>query len=240
MLENKRTINKRNLYGQVANTLGERIVCGFYTQGMNLPQEAKIMEEFDISRTALREAFKLLSAKGLIESKPKTGTKVSAKRFWNMLDPDVLNWCFESSMGKEVLEDLFQLRQAIEPRAALLAAKNATDEEIAKIGEAYEQMEAAEYGTRDTLLSDVMFHQSILAASGNSLMDSFGTMLAEALYRSFEITTNRGEEYWKASLPMHKAVYLGIKSRSPERANFEMLSLLNVTDEGAKQAISQG
>ncbi|AWB69141.1 FadR family transcriptional regulator (plasmid) [Saccharobesus litoralis] len=235
MLDNKRTVNKRSLYGQVAVTLGERIVSGHYAQGTNLPQEAKIMEEFSISRTALREAFKLLSAKGLIESKPKTGTKVSLKKYWNMLDADVLNWCFETSGGKQVLEDLFQLRQAIEPRAAMLAAKNGSQEAIDKIEAAYNRMEKAQYGTNETLLSDVEFHQSILTASGNTLMDSFGTMLAEALYRSFDITTHRGEEYWQASLPMHKAVYLGIKARSPERAHFEMMSLLNVTDEGAKQ-----
>ncbi|WP_016954119.1 FadR/GntR family transcriptional regulator [Catenovulum agarivorans] len=237
MLENKRTVNKRSLYGQVANTLGERIVDGYYAQGANLPQEAKIMEEFEISRTALREAFKLLSAKGLIESKPKTGTKVSLKKYWNMLDPDVLNWCFASAQSKKVLADLFQLRQAIEPRAALLAAKNGTDEQIAAIETAYLKMEAAEYGTEQTLISDVEFHQSILAASGNGLMDAFGTMLAEALYRSFDITTHRGEEYWQASLPMHKAVLLGIQARNAERAHFEMLTLLNVTDEGAKQAV---
>ncbi|WP_198673695.1 FadR/GntR family transcriptional regulator [Algibacillus agarilyticus] len=235
MLENKRNVNKRSLYGQVASALGERIVSGHYSQGANLPQEAKIMEEFSISRTALREAFKLLSAKGLIESKPKTGTKVSIKKQWNMLDADVLNWCFESDMGNEILADLFQFRQAIEPRAAMLAAKSGSDEQLLKIEEAYNKMEAAEYGTEQTLLADVEFHQSILTASGNALMDSFGTMLAEALYRSFDITTHRGEEYWQASLPMHKAVYLGIKSRSPDRANFEMMALLNVTDEGAKQ-----
>ncbi len=237
MLKNKRRVTKRSLYGMVANALGERIVSGQYAQGSVLPPETNIMEEFDISRTALREAFKVLSAKGLIQSKPKTGTSVNLKKYWNMLDPDILNWSFDTSSGKELLEDLFQIRQAIEPKAAYLAAEKRTPEQLQKIEEAYFRMEEAQYGTDETFYSDLDFHQAILDASGNAFMDSFGTMIETALIRSFNVTTNRGEEYWQASLPMHKAVYLGIKEGNPERARFEMAALLNVTDEGAKSVL---
>lgn len=237
MLTNKRRVTKRSLYGMVANALGERIVSGVYPQGSVLPPESKIMEEFEISRTALREAFKVLSAKGLIQSKPKTGTSINIKKYWNMLDPDILNWSFDTSSGKELLEDLFQIRQAIEPKAAFLAAEKRTDEQLLAIESAYFKMEAATYGTEETFYSDLEFHQAILDASGNTFMDSFGTMIETALIRSFSVTTNRGKEYWEASLPMHKAVYLGIKDKNPERARFEMASLLNVTDEGAKLAL---
>ncbi|EWH10154.1 transcriptional regulator of arabinose utilization operon, AraR [Catenovulum agarivorans DS-2] len=236
MLENKRTVNKRSLYGQVATTLGERIVDGYYQQGVNLPQEAKIMAEFDISRTALREAFKLLSAKGLIESKPKTGTKVAEQKYWNLFDPDVLNWCFASAQSNKVLQDLFQLRQSIEPTAAQLAAYNATEQQITAIESAYLKMETAEYGTPQTLLSDVEFHQAVLAASGNILIESFGTMLAEALYRSFDITTNQAEENWLAALPLHKAVLVNIQNRDSAAAQAAMLHLLDTTNKSIKNA----
>ncbi|MER2490473.1 FadR/GntR family transcriptional regulator [Catenovulum sediminis] len=237
MLDSKRRVTKRSLYGQVANALGERIVSGVYPEGSVLPQEAIIMNEFEISRTALREAFKVLSAKGLIESRPKTGTRVNPKKYWNMLDPDILNWSFDTSSGKELLEDLFQIRQAIEPKAAYLAAANRTEAQLAAIETAYNKMEAATYGTEETFYSDLEFHQAILDASGNAFMESFGIMIEAALIKSFSVTTSRGEEYWLASLPMHKAVYLGIRDANPERARFEMSSLLNVTDEGAKQAL---
>ncbi len=221
-----RESNLRSVHAWVAYTLGTRIVSGEYAPGTYLPNEAIIGAELDASRTVLREAFKLLTAKGLIESRPKLGTWVRSKDCWNMFDSDVLRWCFESTPSTEFLRALFEMREIIEPNSAALAAQRATAEQIAEIEQAYFAMENAKLGTDEVIQTDINFHMAILRATNNEFMVSFGQSMKTALMGLFRISSSEESEYVD-SLPGHKAVLLGISNRDADRAQFEMKSLLS-------------
>lgn len=229
----------RSVHAWVAYELGTRIVSGVYSPGEYIPNEATIGEELEVSRTALREAFKILTAKGLIESRPKLGTRVRPKECWNMFDSDVLKWSFESTPSPEFLRSLFEVREIIEPNSAALAAKRATPEQIAAIEKAYQAMEEAEAGTEDVILTDIDFHMAILRATNNEFMISLGQSIKTALMGLFRISSSEESEF-VASLPGHKAVFLGIRDGDSERARFEMKSLLSKSVHRALDVLEQG
>lgn len=238
MVRQARDKKPRSVHAWVAYELGTRIVSGTYAPGEYIPNEATIGEELNVSRTALREAFKLLTAKGLLESRPKLGTRVRPKESWNMFDSDVLNWCFESAPSAEFLRALFEVREVIEPAAAALAARRASDEQIVAIEQAYKAMEEAETEGEEHILSDINFHMAILRATNNEFMVSLGESIKTALTGLFRISSSQTSEY-VGSLPGHRAVYQGIHDRDPERARFEMKSLLSKSVRGALESLQR-
>ena len=82
----------RGVHGRLVEQIGRRILGGELAPGAMLPREAELVQELGISRTAVREAIKVLAAKGLVESRQKLGMRVRPERAWNLLDPDVLAW----------------------------------------------------------------------------------------------------------------------------------------------------
>ncbi|NQZ30200.1 MAG: FadR family transcriptional regulator [Oceanospirillaceae bacterium] len=231
-----RRFSTRSLHGRIAHIIGRRIIGGDYEEGETLPNEDAFGIELSVSRTALREAFKVLAAKGLLESKPKVGTKVKHKTQWNMLDPDVLAWHFETSPSVDFLKSLFEMRQIFEPNAAAMAAKRRTDEQLQVISDAYYAMENTEQDTQAVLDSDLAFHLGIVDASGNPFMHSMGMMIETALMGSFHLSSAKPRAQ-VSSLPAHKAVFIGIRDKDPERARFEMQQLLDKAVEDARYTL---
>jgi DNA-binding FadR family transcriptional regulator len=133
----------RNVHSQVADRIGALIVRGDVLPGDPLPSEVKICEMLDVSRTVVREAIRTLTGKGLVESRAKSGTRVRPREQWNQLDVDVLRWQLEHADVDSYLAKIFQLRNAMEPTAAALAATAATDEDRAELRRAWEAMVAA-------------------------------------------------------------------------------------------------
>jgi DNA-binding FadR family transcriptional regulator len=125
---------------EVTRTIGLDIVAGRYAEGTSLPRDAELTAMFDVSRTVLRESVKTLSAKGLLNSKAGVGTRVRERSAWNMFDPDVLGWHLEAGIDKRFLRDLADIRLAVEPRAAALAAERRPDESIAILRESVAKM----------------------------------------------------------------------------------------------------
>src|SRR5882724_7376983 len=156
----------RNVHSQVADRIGALIVRGDVLPGDPLPSEVKICEMLDVSRTVVREAIRTLTGKGLVESRAKSGTRVRPPQQWNQLDPDVLRWRLEASDMDSYLAKLFQLRCAVEPAAAALAATRAGEEDLALIRTAYEGMAAAKVNEK-FVEADIAFHQSIYFATRN-------------------------------------------------------------------------
>ena len=106
--------------------------------------EVELCETYGVSRTVLREAVKMLTAKGLFGSRPRQGTRVLPESQWNLLDPDVLRWLLERKFSIELLIEFTEVRLAIEPKAAARAARVASSEDKAMIMAAIERMMAAE------------------------------------------------------------------------------------------------
>jgi DNA-binding FadR family transcriptional regulator len=219
-----RQFQPKNLNAQTVERLGRRIVEGHYKEGQQLPIEPELCAEFGVSRPIVREATKILIAKGLLNSKPKVGTIVQSKDRWNLLDPDVLNWVTQSLPATDFLDMLFEARMAIEPSAAALAAEKATEEDIARIEAAYEDMVSAPT-VSDAIEPDVRFHQAILDATHNDVIRYIGHTLHNALAISISLTSWH-EEIHAVSLPRHEAVVRAIAAKNPAKADKAVRTLL--------------
>ena len=233
-----RTYSRRSLHGQVANEIAERIMSGEFAPGSILPNEADFSVLLKVSRTALREAIKVLAAKGLLESRPKIGTRIRPRDHWNMLDPDVLAWQFASNNVTSFADDLFEVRQIIEPAAAAMAAKRAGADELAAIDSAYRDMEAAGTDLEASVEPDLRFHLNILAATGNELLVPLGALIETALASSMKLSVSDPDARFRA-LPMHKAVLDAIHRRDPNGAHLAMRALLVESVEYVRRAIER-
>jgi DNA-binding FadR family transcriptional regulator len=219
------TYSKRSLHGQVAHDIGGRILRGDLSPGAVLPNEADFSARLRVSRTALREAIKVLAAKGLVESRPKTGTRVRPRADWNLLDPDVLAWQVDAGPFERFVEELFELRQMIEPQAAAIAAKRAGAVEIKRIEQAYLGMQQAGNDSDRWIEPDLRFHQAIIRATGNELLWPLGSIIETALATSFRLSSAD----WDGpvhSLPLHKAILDAIRRKDAEAASAAMGRLL--------------
>lgn len=221
----KRTVSRRSLHGRVAYKLGRRIVSGEIAEGAVLSTEEVASADLAVSRTAYREAIKLLAAKGLVESRPKVGTRVRARTDWNMLDPDILLWASEQKPTNAFTEALFEFRLIIEPAAARLAAEKQLDAPLREMRAAMANMAASAPATRENVNADLEFHAAILRASGNELLSSLWYVAEALLARSFEISSRRPGAR-EASVPLHQAVCDRILKGEPDAAQTAMATLL--------------
>jgi DNA-binding FadR family transcriptional regulator len=219
---------ERTLHAQVAREVGLQILEGKLAPGAVLPNEADFGMQLGVSRTALREAVKVLAAKGLVEVRRKTGTRVRPQHDWNALDPDVLNWLFSGKGFAVGIPDLLELRLIIEPAGARLAAQRATAENLAGIEMALKGMETGVADSASSVESDLQFHLAILEATHNTFMRPFGALIQEALRASFKLT-NRDRPAFERSLRRHRDVFEAIRSRDPESAEAAMRVVLNFT-----------
>jgi DNA-binding FadR family transcriptional regulator len=205
----------RNVHSQVADRVGISIVRGDVGVGETLPSEMQICEMMDVSRTVVREAIRTLTGKGLVEARPKSGTRVRPPEQWNQLDPDVLRWRLETSDMDSYLAKLFQLRSVVEPEAAALAATAAEESDIARIKAGYEGMAAARLNEQ-FVVADIAFHQAIYFATRNEFFWPIAQMFDITLRQSFTIAATGSHR--ARALVEHHAVLDAIATRNPEAA----------------------
>ena len=227
---------KRNLFAHVADELGSRIVRGQIKPGGAFPIEAELGQEFGASRSVIREAVKSLAAKGLLESRTKTGIRVLPPEQWNLFDTDVLEWRYSSMPPDAFFRELFEIRRMIEPEAAALAAERASDAEIAAIETAYEAMETFKTTTEAAIAADLTFHRQILAAGHNALLLQMGSLIGVGLLVSYRISTDP----FTVFLPKHKDVLIAIKAKKPAVARKAMDVLLTETRDFLEREIKPG
>lgn len=221
------TYSGRNLHGQVVHELGRRIVGGACAPGEVLPNEEELCRELGVSRTALRESVKVLAAKGLVESRPRIGTRVRASESWNLLDPDVLAWRCATLPGPQFVLQLTEMREIIEPASAGLAARNRTPAQLRHIEDAYAAMVAAT--TLDAFVgADLEFHSAILDATNNPLLRPLGAMIGSALEMLLGLAARHTDNF-KIGLPDHKSVLEAIRAQDGPAAMQRMSSLLSDT-----------
>ncbi|HEY0411659.1 MAG TPA: FadR/GntR family transcriptional regulator [Allosphingosinicella sp.] len=204
--------------------LGRAIVTGAY-DGARFPTEAELAVLHQVSRSVTREAVKMLTAKGLLTARPRKGTTVQPSSSWNLFDADVLRWLLERKFSLELLRQFSELRIAIEPGAAALAARAADAAGREALGAAYRRMEAAERGEEDVLEADIGFHVAVLNASGNPFYMQFHDLVATALRTSIRFTNSiQGRT---ASLPAHKAVLDAVLARDEAGAHAAMTAIID-------------
>lgn len=213
----------RNLTFGMLEALGRAIVTGAY-ETERFPTEAELAVQHMVSRSVTREAVKMLTAKGLLTARPRKGTTVQPSSSWNLFDTDVLRWLLERKFSLELLRQFSELRIAIEPEAAALAAREADSAAVAEIRAGYERMEAAEVTGEDTLEADIAFHIAVLNASANPFYMQFRDVVATALRTSIRFTNRfKGRT---ASLPAHHAVLAAVEGGDCTAARAAMAAII--------------
>lgn len=215
------------LHGTIARDLGVLIVSGRYKPGDILNGEIDASDRLQVSRTAYREAVRILAAKGLVESRPKVGTRVSPQAQWHMLDPDVLSWIFEFEPDDTLVASLFELRKIVEPQAAALAATRRTDEELVAMEKALEGMATHTLASEAGRLADQEFHSAVLKASGNAFVVSLTSGVGAAVTWT-TIYKQRQNPLRRDPIPDHQKVYEAVKAADPKAAHAAMLSLVEL------------
>lgn len=178
----------RNSHAQVVDAIGAGIIQGRHAQGAVLPRDEDLLQRFGVSRTVLREAIKTLTAKGLLVARSRVGTKVRPRDDWNMFDADVLRWHIEGGPGRPFFEALSEMRLAVEPYAAGLAAQRADEVVVSAMRQTVGQMAAAP-DRRSFAAADIELHRQITKASGNAFMQSVTALIETALLTSFWISS---------------------------------------------------
>lgn len=208
-MEYRKPSLRKSMHARIVQELGRHIVSGHFPADSKLPPEALLCEEYAVSRPVLREATRVLVAKGLVYSKPKVGTVVRPRREWHILDPDVLHWLMETTPQNDFFNMLSSVRCIIEPAAAALAATHATPDDVAAIENAYQRMEAAKT-PEEWLQPDLDFHSQIAEATHNDLLANLCNMLSLALRESLK-QSNRRPNLHEFALPRHKAILTAIQ-----------------------------
>lgn len=223
-----RADGKPEKLGAVVSSLGSAIVRGEVAPGASLPPEHEIEATYKVSRSVVREAMKVLAAKGLISVRPRTGTHVRPPWEWVLLDRDVLGWMrTNDGIDPELLAALVETRVIIEPAAAGLAARRATLEDCERIGAALRAMDDSSNDPLAAIAADKAFHLAILDATHNPVLRSFRSAIDTILGAVFDLTVDA----FKANLPNHTAVAHAIYDRDPERARAAMERVLQHTEE---------
>lgn len=199
---------RRGLPEQIAGSLGKQIVSGAIPSGASLPPEGDLMSTYEVSRPVLREAMKILASKGLIDVRQKIGTRATERERWSMLDGDVLAWHIAADVhSHELLLQLVEVREIIEPQACRLAAERGSDLQFRRISMAFDDMWSAIRAEDDEAFidADLRFHGGIVEASNNLLLRQMNSTIASALRLSRDVTIQVPNSNTDA-MPLHQAV----------------------------------
>lgn len=213
-------------HGEVARTVGIDIISGRYPEGAKLPGDAELTLLFGVSRPVLREAVKTLVAKGLLSTKARVGTVVRERGAWNMFDPDVLAWHLDAGIDKRFLRDLAEIRLAVEPRAAALAAERRTEADLTALRAAIARMRAEPSDSVGFADGDLALHIGVANASGNPFMRSVGAVVETALRASFLLSAPVDEDERAIAIATHARIVDTIADRDPEAASAAMMNVI--------------
>jgi DNA-binding FadR family transcriptional regulator len=224
-----RTRNDRvlRLHGIVARDLGIRIVSGRLAPGDLLEGEIEASGRLNLSRTAYREAVRILAAKGLVEVRPKVGTRVTPREKWHLLDPDVLAWMFVHEPDDHLLESLFELRKIVEPEAAALAARRRTQEQVEAMEAALERMARHSLAREEGRRADQDFHAALLEASDNPFLQSLTSSVGAAVAWT-TIFKQRARPLVRDPLPDHIRVQRAVAAGDADEARAAMAHLVEM------------
>lgn len=218
----------RGLHAQLVHELGRRIAAGELD-----PAEALVPDEigrrFGVSRTVVRETLRVLQSKGMLRARQNVGTYIQPVEEWNLLDPDVIQWRLTGVEARRNMAELIELRTAVEPQAAFLAAGRADEPTRRRLIDAVADMEAAsKAGDYDAFTdADVRFHSTLLRASGNMMIEQLASTIAAAL-RARESTLAIGGGVSSDALVDHRQVAQAVADGDANGARAAMQALLEV------------
>lgn len=216
----------RRLRGAVARRIGVAILSGEFAPGELLSTEQQFADELAVSRTAYREALQQLVAKGLVESRPKIGTRVLPRERWNLLDTDVLAWAFAGEPDPDIVRGLFEMRSVVEPAAAAYAAERRTREHVKAMRNALARMARHSLATEQGRAADRDFHGTVLHATGNPVMIALSSSIGAAVNWTTEFK-QRSRALPRDPVPAHRRVLDAIVAGDPDQARAAMHALVD-------------
>jgi DNA-binding FadR family transcriptional regulator len=211
--------------GTIARDLGVKIVSGKLKPGTVLDGEVAASGQRKVSRSAYREAVRILVAKGLVQSRTKMGTRVNEREEWHLLDPDVLSWIFQIEPSTELLASLFELRKVVEPEAAAFAAQRRTLQHLKRMDVALRGMAHHTLQQLEGQLADLDFHTALLQASGNIFLGSL-TSSVNAAVAWTNIFKQRYTPLKRDPVPDHRKVYDAVAAGDAAAARKTMRELV--------------
>jgi DNA-binding FadR family transcriptional regulator len=226
----------RRLRGAIAHYLGTAIVSGQIAPGEKLTGEIANAEALEVSRGAYREAVQVLTAKGLVESRPKAGTRVLPRSRWNILDPTVLAWAFAAEPDLAFVRDLFELRAIVEPAAARFAAERRDKDDIKAMKDALAKMRRHTLATEAGRTADRAFHDALLRASHNDAMIALSASIGAAVSWTTEFK-QRSRALPRDPVPDHAKVCDAIVAGDPDAAGAAMRTLVDLALDDTRLAM---
>lgn len=217
------THSGRGIHGMTVDQIARKIVSGDLAPGSML-DPVELERDFDVSRTVIREALRVLAAKGLVDARPKRGTFVLPRDEWSLLDPDLLRWLYAVNTSTGFLDDLAEVRAIVEPAAARLAAQRCDEADLIALGDALAVLADGSASTEVIIKADLAFHRALLGATHNELLQRM-ELIIEGGLRARDLLVH-GRENWRDSEPEHRAVFEAVQSRNPEEAEEAMCRLL--------------
>src|SRR5215471_4065453 len=214
-------------HAEVARSIGIDIIAGRYAEGGRLPGDAELTAMFGVSRPVLRESVKTLVAKGLLTTKARVGTVVRERTAWNMFDADVLAWHLDAGIDKRFLNDLAEIRLAVEPRAAVLAAAQRSEEDLAELRRSMDRMRCEASDSVSFADADLALHVAVARASGNLFMRSIGHVIEAALRALFLLSAPIEAEDRETVLLWHQKIVDSIAAGDAEGAAEAMLYVIH-------------
>lgn len=224
---------RKSLHEKIASDIGRRILLGEFREGDILPTEAVLTEKYGVSRTAVREAFRILAAKGLTLSRPKVGTRVRLQSDWNMMDQDVLAWAMNENRNPRLFKTFMECRRGIEPEAAALAAVRGGSHDIEQLSRQIDDLARSGADAARLRVADMAFHRGVLAASRNPVMLSFSSVIEAsiALGQPYQaeviLRVGNGSNPVRDLLDLNKRVYEAIAARDGNVAREAMTRLID-------------
>ncbi|MDR6953482.1 DNA-binding FadR family transcriptional regulator [Ancylobacter sp. 3268] len=213
-------------HAEVARTIGIDIIAGRYGEGEKLPGDAELTLLFGVSRPVLRESVKTLVAKGLLSTKARVGTVVRERAAWNMFDPDVLAWHLDAGIDRRFLRDLAEIRLAVEPRAAALAAERRNEADLVLMRAAVAHMGEVPGASEGFAEDDLALHIAIANASGNPFMRSIGAVIEAALRASFVLSAPVDTRERDIAVAAHERIVEAIADKDAEAASVAMTNVI--------------
>ena len=233
-----------SVHGRIVHRIGADIVAGHVQPGERLPREAELMAEFGASRSAVRDAVKVLASKGLVKTRQRGGTQVCEPQRWNAFDVDILAWRFAAGVDLRFVQDLVELRLATEPFAVRLAAVRAESDDIARISEALERMRASSGDWSAYAKADGAFHMALFAASHNPFFLRLGTVVHDVLSATFnaeEAFSNRSVAEMKRivaeDIAVHTRLFEAIAQKDPASAEEQIRAIITFARANLSRAV---
>jgi DNA-binding FadR family transcriptional regulator len=214
------------LHAQVLERLGTAICSGELTPGSALYID-DLVEQYVVSRPVVREVLRVLASMGLVETRRRVGILIRPAVGWNVFDPQVIRWRLASADRIAQLRSLTELRTAVEPQAALLAATRATPEMASDLVALAAKMWAAGKAGDEAefLRLDIEFHRQVLISSGNEMFVKLQELVAEVLTgrHHYHLAPHYPDE---EALQLHADVAQAIQRHQGERAKDAMVRIM--------------